>query len=129
MIAAKDLDVRGASLVGRYRVTLAAEDGNLLTQGAVIDHGQQVNLSVPGGARIWLFADPTAVVRLPVDREDFLGPSAGSTNITGACYKSPNPVRVGQNGVGAINLIGAPAAPPCKQNNGVDFLPVLNAIF
>ncbi len=40
--AGNNLDVQGASIVGRYRVTLAAEDGNLLTQGAIIDHGEQL---------------------------------------------------------------------------------------
>jgi hypothetical protein len=126
--AGKDLDVRGASIVGRYRVTLGAEDGNLLTQNAVIDHGEQLNLAPPGGARIWLFANPASVVRLPVDREDFFGPSTGTTNITGACYKSPNPVNVGRDGGGLINLIGVPAPPPCLQTPP-DFVPVLNGIF
>jgi hypothetical protein len=123
-----DVDVRGASIIGRYRVTLAAEDGNLLTQNAVIDHGEQLGLVSPGGARIWLFADPTTVVRLPVDREDFLGPSAGTTDVTDACYQSPNPVRVGQDGGGLINVNGVTAPPPCKQNPA-DFVPVLNGIF
>jgi hypothetical protein len=126
--AGNNLDVQGASIVGRYRVTLAAEDGNLFTQNAIIDNGEQLGLTPPGGARIWLFADPTSVVRLPVDREDFLGPSAGSANITGACYQSPNPVQVGQDGGGLVNLIGAPAPAPCLQNPP-DFVPVLNGIF
>jgi hypothetical protein len=123
------LDVQGASIVGRYRVTLASESDGILTQNALIDHGEQLGPAPPGGAKIWLFAFPTMVDRLPVDREDFLGPSAGITNITGACYRSPNPVQVGQDGVGAINLLGVPAPPPCKQDNGVDFVPVLNGIF
>jgi hypothetical protein len=126
--AGKTLDVRGASIVGRYRVTLAAEDGNVLTQSAIIDHGEQLGLISPGGARIWLFADPASVTRLPVDREDFFGPSAGTTDITNACYRSPNPVNVGQDAGGVINLLGAPAPPPCKQNPP-DFVPVLNGNF
>ena len=125
--AGNNLDVQGASIVGRYRVALAAEDGNLNTQNAIIDHGEQLGLTPPGGAKIFLFANPTTVVRLPVDREDFFGPSAGSTNILGACYRSPNPVQVGRDGGGAINLLGAPAPPPCLQL--VDFVPVLNGIF
>jgi hypothetical protein len=126
--AGNNLDVRGASIVGRYRVTLAAEDGNLLTQDALIDHGEQLGLVSPGGAKIWLFADPTTVVRLPVDREDFLGPSAGSTDVTNACYRSPSPVQVGRDGGGLINVNGITAPAPCKQNPA-DFVPVLNGIF
>jgi hypothetical protein len=132
--ANNDLDVQGASIVGRYRVTLAAEDGNILTQGAVIDHGEQLGLTPPGGARTYLFANPegrpghpVAVVRLPVDREDFFGPSIGSTNITGTCFKSSNPILVGQDAGGLIHLIGVPAA-GCAQNPP-DFVPVLDAIF
>jgi hypothetical protein len=127
--AGNNIDIRGASVVGRYRVALVAEDGDLLTQGAIIDHGQQVGLSVPGGARIWLFANPTSVVRLPVDREDFLGPSTGTTFVADACYQSPNPVRVGQDAGGLIHVDGVTAPPPCKQNNATDFVPVLNGIF
>jgi hypothetical protein len=126
--ASNDVDVRGGSLVGLYRVTLAAEDGNLLTQGAFIDHGEQLGLNPPGGAKIWLFADPTSVVRLPVDREDFLGPSAGSSNVQDACYRSPNPVQVGRDAGGLINVVGVTPPSPCKQNPA-DFVPVLNGIF
>jgi hypothetical protein len=122
------LDVRGASIVGRYRVTLAAEDGNVLTQGAIIDHGEQLGLVSPGGARIWVFADPNSIDRTIVDREDFFGPSLGVTNVTGTCFRSPNPVNVGQDGVGAINLVGAVAPAPCLQNPP-DFVPVLNGNF
>ncbi len=85
-------------------------------------------MTPPGGAKIWLFANPTTVVRLPVDREDFLGPSAGSTDITGACYRSPNPVQVGRDGGGVINLNGTPAIAACLQNPA-DFVPVLNGNF
>ena len=114
--AGNDLDVRGASIVGRYRVTLAAEDGNIKANDAVIDHGEQLGLTPPGGAKIWLFADPASVVRLPVDHEDFFGPSAGNTDVTGACFQSPSPVQVGKDAGNAIHLIGATAPPPCKQN-------------
>ena len=124
-----DVNVQGASIVGRYRVTLAAEDGNLQTQSAVIDHGEQLGLVSPGGAKIWLFADPNSIVRLPVDREDFFGPSAGSTNVQDACYQSPNPVQVGRDAVLAINLVGTPAPAPCKQNDGTGFVGVQNGIF
>ena len=123
------LDVQGASIVGRYRVTLAAEDGAVLTQTAIIDHGEQLGLTPPGGARIWVFADPASVVRLPVDREDFFGPSSASTFIQDACYRSPNAVNVGRDAALAINLVGTPLPAPCKQNNGVDFVGVLNGIF
>jgi hypothetical protein len=128
-----DLDLSGSaagrtSVVGFYRVTLAAEDGNILTQNTDIDHGEQLGLHPPGGARIWLFADPTSVVRLPVDREDMLGPSAGTTEIAGSCYQSPNPVQVGRDAGGLIHVNGVPLGPPCKQNPP-DFVPVLNGIF
>jgi hypothetical protein len=126
--AGNNLDVRGASIVGRYRVTLGAEDGNLLTQGALIDHGEQLGLIPPGGAKIFLFADPTSITRLPVDREDFFGPSAGNTNVTDACYRSPSPVQVGQDGGGAISVTGVTAPPPCRQNPG-GFVPILNGNF
>jgi hypothetical protein len=126
--AGNNVDVRGASIVGRYRVTLSAEDGDLLTQGAIIDHGEQLGITPPGGAKIWLFANPTTVVRLPVDREDFLGPSTGSSNVADACYQSPNPVQVGQNAGGLISVTGVTAPAPCKQNPA-DFVPVLNGIF
>jgi hypothetical protein len=126
--AGNNLDVRGASIIGNYRVTLAAEDGNLLTQDANIDHGEQVGINPPGGAFIFLFADPATVVRLPVDREDFLGPSAGSTDVTDACYRSKNPVQVGQDAGGLIHVNGVTDPPPCKQNPA-DFVPRLNGIF
>jgi len=130
--AGNNLDVRGAatgrtSIVGRYRVTLAAEDGDVLTQNADIDHGEQLGLVAPGGARIWVFANPTSITRLPADREDFFGPSTGITNVNNACYRSPNNVNVGQDGGGLVNLAGTPQAPPCKQLN--QFVPVLNGIF
>jgi hypothetical protein len=121
------LDVRGASIVGRYRVTLAAEDGAILTQGATIDNGEQLGINPPGGSRVWLFADPTTVVRLPVDREDFLGPSAGQTFVQDACYRSPNPINVGRDAALAINLVGTPAPPPCAQL--ADFVGVQNGNF
>src|SRR6185503_5575335 len=109
--AGKDLDVRGASIVGRYRVTLAAEDGNLLLQNAVIDHGEQLGLIPPGGAKTWLFANPASIVRLPVDREDFFGPSPGTINIDGTCLRSANNVNFGTPG----SVIGTPAPAPCAQ--------------
>lgn len=124
--AGNDVDLRGlpgseTSLVGRYRVTLVAEDGDLLTQNTKIDHGEQLGITPPGGAAIWLFADPASVVRFPVDREDILGPSTGSINVTNACYRSPNPVRFGGT------LVGTPAPAPCAQLS--DFVAVLNGIF
>jgi hypothetical protein len=119
----KNLDVQGASIVGRYRVTLAAEDGNLLLQNAIIDHGEQLGLTPPGGARIWLFANPASVVRLPVDHEDFFGPSPGTINIDGTCLVSPNNVNYGTPG----SVIGTPA-PACAQFPA-DFTAVLNGIF
>jgi hypothetical protein len=121
------LDVRFASIVGRFRVTLAAEDGALLTQGATIDNGEQLGITPPGGAKVWLFADPTTVVRLPVDHEDFLGPSAAQTFIQDACYRSPNDIQVGKDAANVLNLVGTPAPPPCAQLN--EFVGVLNGIF
>lgn len=121
------LDVRFANIVGRYRVVLGAEDASILSQNAVIDHGEQLGLTPPGGARTWLFADPTAVIRLPVDHEDFTGPSAGSTFIQDACYRSGNPIRVGQDGALALNLIGTSAPAPCAQLG--DFVGVQNGNF
>ena len=64
-----------------------------------------------------------------MDREDFFGPSSASTIIQDACYRSPNPVNVGRDAALAINLVGTPLGPPCKQNNGVDFVGVLNGNF
>jgi hypothetical protein len=122
------LDLRFASLVGLYRVTLAAEDGAILTQNAAIDNGQQLGISPPGGARVWVFADPTTVIRLPVDLEDFLGPSAAQTFIQDACYRSKNPINVGRDAANALNLVGTPAPAPCAQNPP-DFVKVLNGIF
>lgn len=126
--AGNDLDVRGASIVGRYRVTLAAEDGNILADDAVIDHGEQLGLIPPGGAKIWLFADPTSVVRLPVDHEDFFGPSAGSTSVVNTCFQSPSKVQVGKDAANLIHVNGVTAPPPCLQNPA-GFVGVLNGLF
>jgi hypothetical protein len=121
------LDLRGASVVGKYRVTLAAEDASILTQDAVIDNGEQLGINPPGGARVWVFADPTSITRLPVDREDFAGPSAGSTFIENACYRSPNNINVGRDAANGLNLVGNPAPAPCAQL--ADFVGVLNGNF
>jgi hypothetical protein len=131
--AGLDLDLRGAasgrtSVVGRYRVTLVAEDGNVLTNFADIDQGEQLGLTPPGGAKIWVFADPTSVNRLPVDHEDVFGPSAGTTTVDSACYQSPSPVQVGRDGGGLIHVTGVTNPPPCLQNPG-GFVPVLNGNF
>ena len=126
--AGKDLDVSGASIVGRYRVTLAAEDGNIVTDNATIDHGEQLGLTPPGGAKIWLFADPALVNRAQVDHEDFTGPSAGSTSVVNTCFQSPSPVQVGKDAGNAIHVLGVTAPPPCLQNPG-DFVGVLNGFF
>jgi hypothetical protein len=129
MIAKLDLELRGVDggeteVLGKYRVTLAAEDGNINTAHTFINHG----VPPPGGAKIFLFANPASVVRLPVDREDFFGPSTGTIDITSACYESVNNVQVGQDAGGLLNLIGTPDGPPCKQNPG-GFVPILNASF
>jgi hypothetical protein len=135
MISKEDLDLSGVAggetvVVGKFRVTLAAEDGNIDTSNTNINNSS----SPPGGARIDMFADPNSVVRLPADKEDFFGPSGGSIDIESACYESPNPVRVGQDGGGAINLVGTPDGPPCKQNVLPNppfegFVPILNLLF
>ena len=122
--ANKNLDVQGASIVGRYRVVLAAEDGTLLLQNAVIDHGEQLGLTPPGGAKTFLFANPASIVRLPVDREDFIGPSTGSINITGTCLRSANAVVFGTG----ATVTGAPAPPPCAQFPA-DFVAQVSAFF
>jgi hypothetical protein len=108
MIAQKDLDMSGATLSGRYRVTLASVEGNVVTQNTQVDHGAG---SPPGGAKIFVFAHPTSVTRLPNDREDFVGPSSGTIDITNACYESPNKIVLGTG----ATVIGAPAGPPCAQ--------------
>lgn len=135
MISKLDLNLSGQlgnenRIEGRFRVTLGAEDGDIDTSDTFINNTS----SPPGGAKIWLFANPASVNRLPVDKEDFLGPSSGTTDIASACYESPNPVQVGQDAGGAINLTGVPDPPPCAQNVNPsppfeDFVGVLNGIF
>lgn len=137
MISKLDLDLSGQAgsenrLTGVFRVTLAAEDGNIDTSHTFINNGP----NPPGGAKIWLFADPTGVpndvIRLPVDHEDFFGPSSGTTDIASACYESPNPVQVGDDTnppALPVPVIGVPDGVPCKQNDGTGFVPVLNGNF
>ncbi len=130
MISKLDMDLSGNSnhtadnvFLGHFRVTLAAENGNVDTSDTLIDNTVD-GVAPPGGAKIWVFADPTSINRLPVDKEDFLGPSSGTTDIDSACYTSPNPV---QHGDGGAPIVGTPDAPPCKQIG--DFVPVVNGIF
>jgi hypothetical protein len=134
IIAKNELDVSGAptggtELLGRYRVEMGSETGNVNTAHALIHHGSLPN---PGAAKIWVFADPVSIVRLPVDREDFLGPSSGTINIESACYVSPSPVQVGKDAVNAIHLVGTPdpvsPGQACRQVPG-GFVGVLNGIF
>lgn len=127
MISQELLDLSGSAggggdtiVQGRFRVTLAAVDGNIDTSNTQINNDPDP----PNGAKIWLFADPTAVNRLSVEHEDFFGPSAGTTDIDGACYRSPNPVHYGDAGA---SIIGIPDPPPCKQIG--NFVPVANGIF
>jgi hypothetical protein len=130
MIAKTDLDLHGVQggeteVLGRYRVTLASEDGNINLAHTFINHGPA---PVPGGAKIWIMANPTSVVRLPVDTEDFLGPSSGTTNIDSSCMQSNNKVNMGRDAGGLLNVTGTPDPAPCKQFPA-DFNPVLNATF
>lgn len=137
MIAQELLDVSGAPggggdtiLQGRFRVTLVSVVGNIDTSDTQINNEP----SPPVGAKIWLFATPTSVNRLPVEHEDFVGPSAGTIDIDSACYASPNPIQVGQDAGGAINLTGVPDPAPCKQNVNPsppfeDFVGIVSASF
>jgi hypothetical protein len=130
MIAKTELDLRGVDggeteLLGRYRVTLAAEDGNINVSHTAINHGSP---PVPGGAKIFLFADPAAINRIPASFEDFTGPSAGTTNIESACFESTNKVEIGRDAVGVINVTGTPDPAPCKQFPA-DFLGILSKNF
>jgi hypothetical protein len=113
LIAQKNLDLSGGAagattLSGRYRVTLASVEGDVLTQFAQVNHGSP---PVPGGARIFVFAHPTSVNRLANDREDFVGPSSGTINIASACYQSPNKIVLGTG----ATVTGTSAPPPCTQ--------------
>lgn len=126
-ISEKDLDLSGAAggggdtvVEGRFRVNLAAVNGNIDTSDTKINNTS----NPPGGAKIWVFADPTTVIRLPVDKEDFLGPSSGTTDIDSACYESPNPI---QHGDAGAPIVGVPDPLPCRQIG--DFVPVLNGVF
>lgn len=128
MISKLDLNLAGQPgnenlLRGVFRVTLAAEDGDIDTSDANVTNEKITGGFIAGG-KIWVFADPTSINRLPVDKEDFLGPSSGTTDINSACYTSPNPV---QHGDAGAPIVGAPDAPPCRQIG--DFVPVLNGIF
>ena len=107
--AGNDLDVRGASIVGRYRVTLATEDGDILAQDSKIDHGEQLGLVPPGGAKTFLLANAVTINRTQVDREDFTGPFTGIINIQDACLRSQNEIVVGGT------VTGTPDPPPCSQ--------------
>lgn len=117
MIAKRDLDVSGlpgneTELLGRFKVKLIAEDGNVNTSNALITNGPPIiaTPAPPGGAKIFVFADPTSVNRLPVDMEKATGPCNGTIDLNSACYRSPNPIQV------CGSLIGTPDPPPCAQN-------------
>lgn len=123
MIAKDVLDVHGGvapkhtDLAGRYRVVLASESASIDTSSAHV-YNYDEPTPAPGGAYIWLFAHPTSINRLTTEREDFIGPSGlggDTTDITGACYESPNPVQVGWRADHSLPLVGVPAGPPCKQ--------------
>lgn len=128
MISKGDLNLAGQPgnenlLRGVFRVTLAAEDGNIDTSDTNITN-EKITGGFIAGAKIWVFANPTSVNRLPVDKEDFLGPSSGTTDIDSACYESPNPI---QHGDAGAPIVGVPDPLPCRQIG--DFAPVLNGIF
>lgn len=98
----------GNLLEGRFLVNLVAEDGTVDTDNAVVtNHNSGPPL---GGARIWVFANPTTVNRNVVLKEKSTGPSTGTIEIQGACYVSASPIRIGGT------LAGTPAAPPCAQS-------------
>jgi hypothetical protein len=130
MIAKTDLDLHGVAggeteVLGKYRVMLVAENGNVNVAHTNVNHGP---VPVPGGAKIFVFSNPTSVVRLSVDLEDVGGPSTGVTNIDGACFESANKVQMGRDGGGALNVTGTPNPAPCKQFPA-DFNAMLNATF
>lgn len=111
MIAATDLrldtpSAPGNLIEGRFLINLVAVNGNVQTANATVTNH---NSGPPaGGAKIWVFADPTTVARSPVLKEKSTGPSIGTIGIGNACYRSFNVVRYG--GV----LSGTPAPPPCE---------------
>lgn len=132
MIAGKTLDVRGFTapggagdnqLTGRYRVTLAAIDGDVLMQNTQINNGEA---PFPGGAVITLASRPSNGANLKDnDAEDFFGPFTGGLyNIDSACLKSGQKVRYGDL---AASVVGTPDPAPCKQFPG-DFTPMANII-
>jgi len=129
MIAKTGLDLHGVAggeteVLGKYRVTLVSETADINTAHTFINHG----VPVPGGAKIWLFAHPTSVNRLPVDHEDMFGPSSGTSNIDSACFESSSPVQVGKTAANTLNLTGTPDGAPCKVLPG-GFVGVLNGNF
>jgi hypothetical protein len=122
MIAATDLRLDsptapGNLLEGRFLINLVAEDGKVDADNAIItNHASGAPL---GGARIFVFADPDTVVRVPVLKEKSTSAApAGNIEIEGACFTSANDVRIGAGSV----LVGTPAAAPCAQL--ADFIPV-----
>ena len=130
MIAKTDLDLHGVAggeteVLGRYRNVLVAEDGNVNVAHTNVNHGPA---PVPGGAKIFVFSNPTSVVRLPVDFEDIFGPSSGTTNQDSTCYMSANKVQMGRDAGGNLNVSGTVDPAPCKQFPA-DFNPILNATF
>jgi hypothetical protein len=129
MVAGKTLDLRGHSapggagdtvVIGRYRVTLAAIDGDVLLQHTQVSHG---TAPYPGGAIITLASRPTTANRIDNDAEDFYGPFTGGVyNVDSACLKSANKARYGNL---AASVLGTPDAAPCKQVPA-DFQPMAN---
>ncbi len=133
MIAGKTLDVRGFSaaggagdnlLSGRYRVTLAAVDGDMLLQNTQIN-----NLFAPApplGAVITLASRPAnGANRIDNDAEDFFGPFTGGLyNIDSTCLRGPQKVRYGNL---TASVVGTPDPAPCKQFPA-DFVPMHDII-
>jgi hypothetical protein len=109
----------GNVVEGRFLVNLVSVTGKVDTDNAQISN--HTTGSPLGGARIFVFASPTSVNRVPVLKEKSFGPSTGNIEIDGACYMSFNPVFFGQGSA----LVGTPsAAAGCAQIG--DFVPVLN---
>lgn len=126
MIAQKDLDLRGAPggggdtvLQAHTRITLGSVTGNVLASNT------QINTIIPGGtpangAFIEIGATPTTVNRLPVDREDLIGPATGTLTIGDACLFSVPAVKV----LNGMAVTGTPDPAPCKQfPAGFQFVP------
>lgn len=107
-------------VAGKFKVKLIAEDGDVFTNNSTITNDTAQGDSIPGGAAIFVFADPDSVTRRPVLKEKATATApSGTLDITGACYGPNTPIKIGQG----TTVIGPPAPPPCAQFPG-DFIEV-----